>query len=80
MKPGFRFDEQWPDAEGTAGVSADDTYVTWWGNPGGDGGRFGEVAVSQTIEDFWERGPKFGAAPTPVVDRLFAALQKHRNK
>ncbi len=71
------FHEQWVDGDGTSGVDTYSTFVTWWYTPGGNGGRFGEVARDQSREEFLGSGPAVSGVPAEVEDALRAFLIKH---
>lgn len=74
--PPFSYHAEWraPDGGGTSGVGDGPGGLVWWHAPGGDGGRFGEVACDQTIADFLANGPRVSGTPAAEADKLRAAL------
>ncbi|MDX1439057.1 MAG: hypothetical protein R3284_04050 [Rubricoccaceae bacterium] len=66
-------DLEWPDGDGTSGVHTHEGNLLWWYRPGGPGGRFGEAARTQTLDDFRENGPAVSAPPR-IVKQLVALL------
>ena len=69
------FSMEWPVAGGTEGVSTAGGRVEWRSTPDGPDGRFGKSAVTQTFEEFLEKGPSV-AAPRKVVNLLRAYLSR----
>lgn len=65
---------QWPSGTGgTDGVEVSTSDVLWWSRPGGSGGRFGEAARSQSVEDYRRHGPAV-SCPSEVERQVDAAL------
>ncbi len=55
---------QWPSGTGgTDGVEVSSSEVLWWSRPGGSGGRFGEAARGQSLEDYRQHGPAVSCPP-----------------
>ncbi len=65
---------QWPDGEGVSGVHTFEGQLVWWNRPGGDGGRFGEGASTQTFDEFIADGPPV-FVPANVLSELRAILK-----
>lgn len=59
----------WKEYGGTIGVHAREGKLLWWSRPGGLNRRFGEVARSQTFEDFRKNGPAVYAPPEIIEQR-----------
>ena len=59
----------WKEYGGTSGVHAREGKLLWWSRPGGLNRRFGEVARSQTFEDFRKNGPAV-YAPPEIIEQL----------
>lgn len=71
-------DAQWPDGDGTAGVTSQGQSLLWWHRPGGPGGRFGEAGRLQSPDDYRDAGPAV-ACPADVearLDRLLGRRQR----
>ena len=65
---------QWPSGTGgTEGVEVGGDEVLWWSRPGGSGGRFGEAARGQSVEDYRQHGPAV-SCPPEVERQVDAAL------
>ena len=58
---------------GTEGVEVGGDEVLWWSRPGGSGGRFGEAARGQSVEDYRQHGPAV-SCPPEVERQVDAAL------
>lgn len=69
------FSAEWPDNGGTSGVHAGAEGLTWWTNPGGPNGRFGEMACTQDFDDFLRQGARVPGAPAQVLANLEAAIR-----
>ena len=69
------FSAEWPDNGGTTGVHAGADGITWWTNPGGPNGRYGEMASTQDFDDFLRNGPAVPGASAQVLADLEAAVR-----
>ncbi|MGQ0604928.1 MAG: hypothetical protein ACT4QE_24885 [Anaerolineales bacterium] len=70
---------EWEWQEGTmlCGVHTHEGQLVWWSRPFGPTGYMFENAAVQAFPDFLASGPRV-SAPTQVVDKLSALLQRLR--
>lgn len=68
----------WTHQNGTAGVRTTEGRLLWWDRPAGAGGRFGEVATTQTFGDYRAHGPKVSGVPEDVQCELDWLLGRDR--
>ena len=72
-------DLEWPDRGETSGVHTRAGKLLWWSRPGGLNRRFGEVARSQTFEDFRKNGLAVDG-PEEIVEQLYAVFGRREEK
>lgn len=64
------FSAEWPDGDGRSGVDAESEKLTWWYQPNGPDGRFGQSAKLQPYEEFIARGAAVSGVPANVMSDL----------
>jgi hypothetical protein len=51
-------------------VDLNNGELTWWYQPGGPNGRFGEAASVQSVEEYLEQGTRISGVPSEVHEDL----------
>lgn len=64
-------DYQWSHNSGTSGVHTHEGHLVFWHRPAGAGGHLGEVARTQSFQDFITNGPA-----VPIPDTILAQLNQ----